>query len=86
METLHGAYYIWDLGDRPENLIADIGVARVKLRKMDVPADIALVKKDTVPPPAAPPTAENKATSTKIVPEGPLLRMRSNPSRRPTPR
>jgi type II secretory pathway component GspD/PulD (secretin) len=30
---LHGTYYIWDLGDRPDNLLRDVEVAEANLRK-----------------------------------------------------
>ena len=54
-QTLHGSYYIWDLGDRPESLIADVETARAKPRKIETPPDVPVVKKDDKLPPPAPP-------------------------------
>ena len=36
--ALHGAYAMWDMGDRPEKLIAEIDSAEAKGRKVKVPA------------------------------------------------
>ncbi len=55
-QALHGTYYIWDLGDRPENLLADVEAGRAHQRKSDTPTGSALAKKDN-PPPAPPPAA-----------------------------
>ncbi len=36
-KTLHGAYSVWDLGDRPDKLLADIQTAREKKQKPALP-------------------------------------------------
>lgn len=36
--TLHGAYAMWDFGDRPDKLISEIDAAEAKSRKVKVPA------------------------------------------------
>jgi type II secretory pathway component GspD/PulD (secretin) len=77
-DRLHGAYSIWDLGDRPQKLLADIESARAKNRKVQLPPPVQVVQKDTtkdsstkapavasvVPPPAWPKEAA-------VAPSGP---------------
>jgi type II secretory pathway component GspD/PulD (secretin) len=42
-QKLHGAYNIWELGDRPERVLADIDTAKIKIAKGE---QVAVVKKD----------------------------------------
>jgi type II secretory pathway component GspD/PulD (secretin) len=37
-QTKHGPYSVWDLGDRPNKLLADVQAARQKARRIDLPA------------------------------------------------
>src|SRR5262249_41341140 len=47
-ERLHGPYSVWDLGDRPQKLLAEIDTTRRKSKKPKIPAAPAeLVKKDS---------------------------------------
>jgi type II secretory pathway component GspD/PulD (secretin)/tetratricopeptide (TPR) repeat protein len=43
-QKLHGAYSIWDLGDRPSKLLADVQTAQARSRKSEIPT--ALARKD----------------------------------------
>jgi type II secretory pathway component GspD/PulD (secretin)/tetratricopeptide (TPR) repeat protein len=43
-QKLHGAYNIWDLGDRPERVLADIQTAKIKIAKGQ---PVETVKRDT---------------------------------------
>ncbi len=59
-QKLHGAYSVWDLGDRPTKLLAEIETARAKSRKRAVPpvapvAPVAVAKRDAATPPTAKP-------------------------------
>src|SRR5262249_55510528 len=51
-QKLHGPYSVWDFGDRPSKLLAEIETARSKERKINVPAptDVVVKKDDKVPP------------------------------------
>src|SRR5205085_9288110 len=61
-QKLHGSYNIWDLGDRPSKLLADIQSTQARNRKLDLPP--AVVHKDTRPPaPSAPTSPANNANS-----------------------
>jgi type II secretory pathway component GspD/PulD (secretin) len=64
-QTLHGSYHIWELGDRPENLIADVEAARARKTKIETPPDV-VVKKDALPPPAPPPVDKDVKPATLI--------------------
>jgi type II secretory pathway component GspD/PulD (secretin)/tetratricopeptide (TPR) repeat protein len=68
--SLHGPYGVWDFGDKPEKLLADIRTARDKARKASVPAPSAATSapanaKSAPAKPAAQvtPTAAVKQTS-----------------------
>jgi type II secretory pathway component GspD/PulD (secretin)/tetratricopeptide (TPR) repeat protein len=74
--SMHGPYGMWDFGDKPEKLIADIQTARDKARKTKVPLvpgtpEKTVAKKSTEKPSAEKPTAEKttteKATAEKTV-------------------
>ncbi len=48
-QKLHGAYSIWDLGDRPERVLADIQTAKIRIAKGQ---PVEVVKKNTSQKPA----------------------------------
>jgi type II secretory pathway component GspD/PulD (secretin) len=74
-QRLHGAYKLWELGDRPQKLLAEIDDARSKQRKPNVPPtppdlmkkDAAVVKENPAPAyplaPASAPGAMAKAAA-----------------------
>src|SRR5262249_20424956 len=47
-QDLQGPYSVWDLGDRPQKLMAEVEPSRAKQRKVDVPPvpPAAIAKKD----------------------------------------
>jgi type II secretory pathway component GspD/PulD (secretin) len=51
-QNLHGSYSFWDLGDRPDKLIAEIQAAQAKNHKVQLPPapGQAMAKKDAQPP------------------------------------
>src|SRR5262249_56544538 len=52
---LHGPYSVWELGDRPQKLRAEIETARAKLRKTNIPpAPPTAVVRNTPTPTATP--------------------------------
>ncbi|HZT81403.1 MAG TPA: hypothetical protein VFA26_14330, partial [Gemmataceae bacterium] len=61
-EKLHGPYDIWDLGDRPQKVLADVQAAKARQRRTPVPpAPGALARNDRPPTPGSPllPPAED---------------------------
>jgi len=49
---LHGTYSVWDLGDRPEKLLAEIQTAKVRGRKLNLPTPpVAVAQNDPKPKP-----------------------------------
>jgi type II secretory pathway component GspD/PulD (secretin) len=56
-QTLHGPYGMFDLGDRPSKVLADVQAAREKERKtqIELPAALAAKKDNGAKGPAAPP-------------------------------
>jgi type II secretory pathway component GspD/PulD (secretin) len=52
-QKLHGSYSIWDLGDRPTKLLADVQTAQAKARKPALPPATAVVKAETKAEPAS---------------------------------
>jgi type II secretory pathway component GspD/PulD (secretin) len=72
-EKLHGPYSIFDLGDRPSKVLADIQVARARGRKTALPPPVLVKNSKSNPPtkadapagagkPIAPPAPANNAT------------------------
>jgi type II secretory pathway component GspD/PulD (secretin) len=39
-DRLHGAYSVWDLGDRPQKVLAEVDAARAKNRKIKLPPPV----------------------------------------------
>jgi type II secretory pathway component GspD/PulD (secretin) len=63
-QKLHGAYSWWDLGDRPQRLIADIEIAQAKLRNnRPGPESKSLVQNKPAAPTAL--TAEQRASQAR---------------------
>lgn len=59
-ERLHGPYSVWDMGDRPQKLLAEVETARTKSHKTKLPpapATMVAQNKDQKPAPNATPTA-----------------------------
>ncbi len=54
-QRLHGPYTIWDLGDRPQRLLADVQTARDKQRKGTLPPPVPGVTAKTNDVPKTPP-------------------------------
>ncbi len=50
-ERLHGPYSLWDMGDRPAKLIAEIDAAQAKRRKANGPTPAELARKEMKAPP-----------------------------------
>jgi type II secretory pathway component GspD/PulD (secretin)/tetratricopeptide (TPR) repeat protein len=57
-QKLHGAYNIWELGDRPERVLADIQTAKIRIAKGQPVGD---VKKDVKDAPSKPADAVTQA-------------------------
>jgi type II secretory pathway component GspD/PulD (secretin) len=66
-QKLHGPYSIWDLGDRPSKLLADVQSAQARSRKTQLPPAV-LARKDTnqttPPAPKGPPSPTPSPNST----------------------
>jgi type II secretory pathway component GspD/PulD (secretin) len=54
-QKLHGAYSIWELGDRPERVLADIQTAKIRIAKGQA---VEVVKHDTPAKPTKPAVAQ----------------------------
>jgi type II secretory pathway component GspD/PulD (secretin)/tetratricopeptide (TPR) repeat protein len=61
-QRLHGPYNLWDLGDRPQKLLAEIDAAKAKNRQNQVPPPAPVVMKEPEKP---------TTTSTAAVPPAP---------------
>ncbi|MFO0927923.1 MAG: hypothetical protein U0736_12925 [Gemmataceae bacterium] len=71
-QKLHGSYSIWELGDRPSKLLADIQTAQARSRKTALPP-AALARKDNPKPTDKPATTDAAVAknTTPPVPSGP---------------
>jgi type II secretory pathway component GspD/PulD (secretin) len=74
-QKLHGPYTIWDLGDRPTKLLADIQNAQAKSRKTTLPPP-AVVKNDS-PVPLKAPEGSGAGTSKPGAASGSLVATKS---------
>jgi type II secretory pathway component GspD/PulD (secretin) len=72
-DRLHGSYSIWDLGDRPTKLLADIETARAKNRKVPLPPPVQVAQKDAAKDatgtPAAPAVDSRKQAARQLLAE-----------------
>ncbi len=70
---MHGAYSVWDLGDRPDRLLGEIQTAKVKGRKTTLPdaPPVAVVKNDPKIKPETPPVSGSKPTDAAPAPQWP---------------
>ena len=71
--SLHGPYGVWDFGDKPEKLLADIQTAREKARKIKVPpaAGTTVAKQGNVKPTAGGATTRNVKQASAPAPSWP---------------
>jgi type II secretory pathway component GspD/PulD (secretin) len=71
-KTLHGPYSVWDLGDRPDKLLADIQSAREKNRKPALPPPV--IVKGNGPKDAVSGLANDSPSAAKTRPDAGLAR------------
>ena len=65
-QKLHGAYNIWELGDRPERVLADVQTAKIRIAKGQ---PVEVVKHDT-PAKSGPAVAQTPKTAPASDPRG----------------
>jgi type II secretory pathway component GspD/PulD (secretin) len=64
---LHGAYGVWDFGDKPEKLLADIQTAKDKARKAKLPPAPSATGTAVANKPVAKPTSAQAPAPTPII-------------------
>ena len=81
--ALHGPYAMWDMGDRPEKLIADIDSAEAKNRKVKAPATSGSKSTDAVAAKTSKPT-DKSATPTSVVQQTKSIDKSLTPNKMPS--
>jgi type II secretory pathway component GspD/PulD (secretin)/tetratricopeptide (TPR) repeat protein len=77
-DRLHGPYSMWDLGDRPRNLLGDIRVAEAKMGQPHRPKDPLVKDNPKNPPPASMAHMEAKQKAQALLGEAQVLTQNGN--------